>query len=133
VLVEALSRYGTEVPPRIAAAGHTPVEQYLYHGTPLDCALNIIKINEISPGGDLGAARANEFHYPEAQRLPKLLESRVIIRISQSCLYSIGKNYRMPLKFIHIGMSMAKAIIGKPMSRKKLSMGLFDLCQNISC
>jgi hypothetical protein len=44
------SRYATITPDEIASLGKTPIGQYLYHGTPLDCVLNIIKTNTLNTG-----------------------------------------------------------------------------------
>lgn len=53
VINEAIkpSRYATTVPSKMPKE-RTPVGKYLFHGTNLDCALNIIRVNEISTGGE---------------------------------------------------------------------------------
>lgn len=48
--IDEASRYATPTPDHISALGKTPAGKYLYHGTPLDCLLNILKHNDLSTG-----------------------------------------------------------------------------------
>jgi hypothetical protein len=49
-IVEKLSRYSTTAPEHVGSRERSPIGQYLFHGTPIFQAINIIRTNEISTG-----------------------------------------------------------------------------------
>lgn len=51
-LIEALSKYATTAPDWIHSRERTPIGQFLFHGTPLDHLVNILRENAIMTGID---------------------------------------------------------------------------------